>query len=260
METSKTTPHSSHLNLFSHHISPFHLGGAQDRCSTTLLPIRFHPLPPRAKKERPLRLSVSLLLHFYSLLIWAGIEPHPGPVMQDLSSISGDRVHAGWVAFLCMVCDQWCHRLYTGIYSPADYRRLATWSCPTCSTPVPPAAHTRRPVSSDLERTRSTLSSRDSLSQRSLSIGPSSPAQTSTAALGPALERGRFLQFNCNGILHCHAELQDFLHRHQVLVACVQETKLGVNSSHWLCHCQARSPDRRWRWRTCHSRPPLHPL
>ena len=29
----------------------------------------------------------------------------------------------------------------------------------------------------------------------------------------------------------CHAELQDFLRRHQVLVACVQETKLDVNSS-----------------------------
>ena len=42
------------------------------------------------------------------------------------------------------------------------------------------------------------------------------------AAPGPALERGRFLQFNCNGILHCHAELQDFLHHHQVLVACIQ--------------------------------------
>ena len=75
-------------------------------------------------------------------------------------------------------------------------------------------------------------SSSGTLSHRSLSIGPSSPlAQTSTAAPGPALEKSRFLQFNYNGILHCHAELQDFLHRHQVLVDCVQETKLGVNSS-----------------------------
>ena len=130
-----------------------------------------------------------------------------------------------------MVCDQWYHRRCSGINFPAEYRQLAPWSCPTCSTPVPPAAHTREPESSDLERTRSTLSSGDSLSQRSLSIGPSSPAQTSTAAPRPALERSRFLQFNCNGRLHCHVELQDFLHRHQVLVACVQETKLGVNSS-----------------------------
>ena len=43
---------------------------------------------------------------------------------------------------------------------------------------------------------------------------------------------GRFLQFNCNGIVHCHAELQDFLHRHQVKVACIQETKLRPGSPH----------------------------
>ena len=60
----------------------------------------FHP-----KKECPLRLSVSLLQHLFSLLIWAGIEPHPAPV-QDTCSVCGSRVHAGWVAFLCMSCDQ----------------------------------------------------------------------------------------------------------------------------------------------------------
>ena len=65
----------------------------------------------------------------------------------------------------------------------------------------------------------------------SLSIRPSSQAQTSTIASGPASEWGRFLQFNCNGIQHCHTELQVFLHVHQVLVACVQETKVGVNST-----------------------------
>ena len=53
----------------------------------------------------------------------------------------------------------------------------------------------------------------------------------STATPGPALERDRFLQFNCNGILYCHAELQDFLHCHQFLVTSMQETKLGVNFS-----------------------------
>ena len=65
----------------------------------------------------------------------------------------------------------------------------------------------------------------------SLSIGPSAQAQTSTIASGPASEWGRFLQFNCNDIQYCHTELQVFLHVHQVLVACVQETKVGVNST-----------------------------
>ena len=80
--------------------------------------------------------------------------------------------------------------------------------------PVPPAAPTREPESFDLDQTRSTLTSGDFLSQRSLSIRPSSPAQTSTVAPGSALKRGRFLQFNCTGILYCHAEQLDFLYSH----------------------------------------------
>ena len=157
---------------------PFNLSSASFSYASLLL----HP-----KKEHPLRLLVSLLLHLFSLLIWAGIEPHPGPV-QDQCSVCGDRVHAGWVAFLCIVCDQWCPRLCFGIHSPIDYRRLAPWSCPTCSTPVPPAAPTTEQESSDLERTRLTLtlSFGDSLSHRSLSIRSSPPALTSTAAPGHA--------------------------------------------------------------------------
>ena len=85
--------------------------------------------------------SVSLL-HLFSLLVLAGIEPHPGPV-QDPCSVCCIRVYAGWVAFLCMVCNQWCHRRYAGIHSSADYQLLAPWSCPTCSTQVPPAQHPR---------------------------------------------------------------------------------------------------------------------
>ena len=44
-ETSETTHHLTHLtpNLLTHLISRFHLGGAQDRCSATPLPILSHP-------------------------------------------------------------------------------------------------------------------------------------------------------------------------------------------------------------------------
>ena len=90
-----------------------------------------------------------------------------------------------------------------------------------------------------------------------------SPVQTSTSTPGPALEGGWFLQLNCNGIQHFHAELQDFFHHHQVLVACVQETKLCMNSSlkefTGYGYHQARSPSRR-RWWTCHTRPLFRPL
>ena len=80
--------------------------------SSSYVPLFFHP-----KKECPRRFSVtvSFLLHFLSLLIRAGIEPHPVPV-QDPCSVCGSRVFTGWVAFLCMVCDQWCRRLCAAFF------------------------------------------------------------------------------------------------------------------------------------------------
>ena len=41
---------------------------------------------------------------------------------------------------------------------------------------------------------------------------------------------GGILQFNCNSIQHCHVALQNFPYSHQVLLTCLQETKLGMNS------------------------------
>ena len=82
-----------------------------------------------------------------------------------------------------------------------------------------------------MECTRLTRSFAYCLSQQSLSFGLHSPSRTNTIAPTPAFEGNRFLKFNCNGIQHCHAELLDFLHRHQLLVACQQDTKLEVNSS-----------------------------
>jgi hypothetical protein len=39
-----------------------------------------------------------------------------------------------------------------------------------------------------------------------------------------------FMQFNCNGIQSSKAEIQDFLIKHQVKVAAIQETKLTPKS------------------------------
>ena len=64
-------------------------------------PLSFLPL---SMKARPFWLSVSLLFHLFTLLVKVGIETHTGPV-QDPCSVCGSRVHAGWVTFLCMVCN-----------------------------------------------------------------------------------------------------------------------------------------------------------
>ena len=161
-EISETTPHSFHLNLsltFSPRWRP--------------RPVKRHP--PSDPASSPPRVSPSNLSSASSpSVIEAGIEPPPGPV-QDPCSICGNRVHLGWISFLCMVCDQWCHRRCSGIHSQADYRRLAPRCCLTYAPPppVPPATPTREPESSDLERMRSALSSGEFLSHRFLSIGPS---------------------------------------------------------------------------------------
>ena len=59
---------------------------------------------------------------------------------------------------------------------------------------------------------------------------------------------GRFLQFNCNGVQHCHAQLQEVLHCHQVLVAYVQETILSMNST--LKEFTGYATIRQWIWHT----------
>ena len=111
-----TSTHSSYLTLFTSVAPNTGVAPPTFRFSPTLLPL---PLfchshsssVPRAflfspssyslvllffhhKKERPPRLSVSLLLHLFSLLIRAEIEPHPGPE-QDPCSVCGSRVYAG---------------------------------------------------------------------------------------------------------------------------------------------------------------------
>ena len=137
------------------HTSPFHQGDAQDWCCTTLpsepVPLFTHsfsfsstsPFPVsfllHLKKEHPLRLSVSLLLHLFSLLVRAGIELHPCSV-QDPWSVCGSQEYAGYVTFLYMVCDYWCHQHCTRIRSTADYHRLAR-----VAAHVPPRSHLQCP-------------------------------------------------------------------------------------------------------------------
>ena len=149
----------------------------------------------------------------------------------------------GWLSFLCSVCEQWCHKRYSGIRSEPEFRRLAPWSCPYCNDPVPPSTPSRSPESSDMENTRSLVSSSSgtffSATSGSWRSGLSGTTQSpqgqdnaSNSATGVDLGGGNILQFNCNGISHCHAELQDFLHKNHVQVASLQETKLVTRQSY----------------------------
>ena len=117
-ETSETTHHSLHFHpthYLTQFTSPFHLESAQDRCCATFLPSRSHLFSPshgiHSQSFHPLPLPWPSFSHQEGeptralgeppsplLLIRAAPRPSPTP-------FCGCRVHAGWVAFVCMVCD-----------------------------------------------------------------------------------------------------------------------------------------------------------
>ena len=90
---------------------------------------------PHTKKECPLQLSVSLL-HLFSLLIRAASR-----LRSRLMFSLWHRVHAGWVAFLRMVCDQWGYHRCAGIQSVQTTGGWTFGAAPH----APPRSHLLRP-------------------------------------------------------------------------------------------------------------------
>ena len=180
--------HTFTSTIYSSH-SPFHCSGAQDRWSATLLPIRSHPLAlhePSPLTFPPLHPPLSLLSFtsrrsalsssqrasfttFSVFLSRRGLS-----LIQALSKTHAQSVVIGFTPvgspFYAWCATNGPTTAALG-FTPQQtmYWWLAHWSCPTCSTSVPPATLTREPGSSNLERTRSTLLSGDSLFHQSCS-------------------------------------------------------------------------------------------
>ena len=98
---------------------------------------------------------MSLHLHLFSLLTRSGIEPHPGPV-QDPCSVCGDRVHAS-------LCRLFLYGVRPVVPPPLLRDLLPSRLSAAGPVELPHMLHTRstsKPESSDMERMRSTLSSR----------------------------------------------------------------------------------------------------
>ena len=210
----------------------FHLGCAQDRCSATLLPVRYHPPAPHGPS--PLIFS-PLHLHLLHSSFTPRTSAHSGSQWASFSPLQSPYPGGYWASPRPMLSLQrsGTHRL--GRLSMHGVR-------PMVPLPLLRDSHpSRLPAAGSIEMLHTSLTCSIHQGAGVLRLGTNTfdplvrglPLQPRRAPplKGPALERGRFPQFNCNGILHCHAELLDFLHRHQVLFACVQETKLGVNSS-----------------------------
>ena len=95
-------------------------------------------------------------------------------------------------------CSGWVHSKCSGLQNAAMYRRIKNWACICCS--FPPTPQIPKPLSSPI---------------------------TTKASDGDPFT---ILQFNANGIGNKQVELGDFLERHEVEVAVIQESKLTLNS------------------------------
>ena len=196
--------------------------GAYDRCSAIFLQTRSHRLPNHWLYSLnfhlpPLSLFLSLSTSRRNALfgsLWAfffttsdfllerGSSRNSAQSKNLAQSVAAECMLVGWL----MVCDQWCHR-------------CMLCPCPTCS------AQKRGGVLGYGVNPFDSLIwgfplPAVPLNQTSLSC----PDEHDCS--GTCLRGGRFLQFNCNVIQHCRTSFIITM----VLVACLQETKLSVNS------------------------------
>ena len=96
------------------------------------------------------------------------------------------------VSYMCNRCSGWVHSKCSGLQNAAEYRRIKNWACISCSSPPTPQ------------------------------IPKTLPSPITTKA--PDGDPFTILQFNVNGIGNKQVELGDFLERHKVKVAVIQES------------------------------------
>ena len=102
------------------------------------------------------------------------------------------------MSYLCNRCSGWVHSKCSGLQNAAEYRRVKDWVCSSFSSP--PTLPKPQPLPTSI------------------------PTQ--------AVDGNSFTikQFNANGISNKLTELGEFLKRHNVKVAVIQEAKLSPNS------------------------------
>ena len=123
------------------------------------------------------------------------------------------------MSYMCNRCSGWVHLKCSGLQNAAGYRRIKKWTCSSPHTPPIP-----QPLPSPI---------------------------TTKASDGDPFT---ILQFNANGIGNKQVELGEFLERHKVKVAVIQESKLTLNSRDTkhpeLHHRKKRPSSRPRRWFT----------
>ena len=133
------------------------------------------------------------------ILLLSGQCPNPGPSYP--CPVCRDPYDPRQYSYQCSTCRSWTHGRCSGLSRASDWH--VRWQCPVCSPPVttsPPPSTTTVPTT------------------------PPAPPPIVFSA-------GAILQYNCNGIQNSHQEIAALLHSKNVLIACLQETKLGPNSN-----------------------------
>ena len=106
------------------------------------------------------------------------------------------------MSYLCNRCSGWVYSMCSSVQNPAQYRRIKDWVCSSCNSP---------PTLPKLQL-------------------PPIPTQ---AVIGKSFT---IMRFNANSIGNKLTELGEFLKRHNVKVAVIQESKLSYNSKHAELH------------------------
>ena len=149
----------------------------------------------------PSQFAVAKLTHYSTmlhrprqrLLLSGDVHQNPGPVTKYPCSVCTSNVTSRGVSYMCNRCFGWVHSKCSGLQNAAEYRRIKNWAY--SSPPTPP-------------------------------IPQPSPITTKASVGDPFT----ILQFNANGIGYKQVELGEFLERHKVKVAVIEESKLTLNS------------------------------
>ena len=91
---------------------------------------------------------------------------------------------------MCNRCSGWVHSKWSGLQNTTEYCQIKNWACSSCRSP------------------------------------PTPPITTKASDGDPFT----ILKFNANGIGNKQVELCEFLERHKIKVAVIQESKLALNS------------------------------
>ena len=160
-------------------------------------PSQFAAAKPTHYSSKPQRSSDSSR-SWLRILLSGDVHPNPGHTTKYPCPVCVRNVTGRGVNYLCNRCSGWVYSKCPGLQHATECRRIKDWVCSSCSSP--PTLPKPQPLP--------TLIPKQAVDGNSFTI----------------------MQFKANGISNKLTELGEFLKRHNVKVAVIQESKLSSNS------------------------------